>query len=59
MNFTIKKEKLLNVLQIADKAITPFCPQPFFKGIFIDAKNDSITFITSDNQISIKTTLIN
>lgn len=59
MNFTIKKEKLLNILQIADKAITPFCPQPYFKGVFVEIKNDSLTFITSDNQISIKTTLTN
>ena len=59
MNFKIKKEKLLNVLQIADKAISPVVPFPYLKNIFIEIKNDSLIFISSDSHISIKTTLNN
>ena len=53
MNFTIKKEKLLNILQLADKAISPFTPNPELKNIFITINKDSLIFITSDTHISI------
>ena len=59
MNFKIKKSKLLNILQIADKAISPITPTPILKNILINILNDQIIFITSDKHISIKTTLTN
>ena len=59
MKFKIKKEKLSNILQIADKAISQIIPFPYLKGILIKVEKELITFITSDSHISIKTSLNN
>lgn len=59
MKFTIKKEKLLQILQKASKAISPLVPYPYLKGILINIKNDYIEFITTDIHLSIKTTIKN
>ena len=59
MNFTIKKEKLLKLLQIADKAISQFAPNPILKNLLIEIKNNSLVFFTSDSHISIESNLTN
>ena len=59
MNFTIKKEKLLNILQIADKAISQFVPKPILKNVLVEITNNSLIFTSSDSHISIKSTLTN
>lgn len=59
MNFKIKKEKLLNVLQIVDKAVSQNTPKPSLKGVLIETLQNKIVFITSDLHISIKTELSN
>ena len=59
MNFKIKKEKLLNVLQIVDKAVSQNTPKPSLKGVLIESFQNKIVFITSDLHISIKTELTN
>lgn len=55
MNFVIKRETLLNQLNIASKALSNKVQMPGLSGILFDVQTNCITLTTSNNDISIKT----
>ncbi|MBR0462712.1 MAG: DNA polymerase III subunit beta [Erysipelotrichaceae bacterium] len=59
MNFKISKKELLDALNKAVRAISTTTPLPSLSGIKLEIKKDSITLISSDSNISIKTVLTN
>ena len=54
MNFSINKDLLLNNLLVAQKALSSKTPNPALQGIYMEAKNNVLTIITSNSDISIK-----
>ena len=59
MNFKINKRELLDALNMAVRAISTTTPLPALAGIKFEVSHDSITLISSDSNISIKTILTN
>ena len=59
MNFVINKRIFLDALNIAAKAISISTPLPVLGGIKMVVENNSLTIISSDSNISIKTIIKN
>lgn len=57
MKFTCIKNKLQEAISIAQKAVTGKSPMPILQGIYISAKDDQLTIIGSDIDLSIETKL--
>lgn len=57
MKFTCIKNKLQEAISIAQKAVTGKSPMPILQGIYISAKDDHLTLIGSDIDLSIETKL--
>ncbi|MGL5616377.1 MAG: DNA polymerase III subunit beta [Sarcina sp.] len=55
MKFTCEKSKLQEAIAIAQKAITGKSTMPILEGMYIECKNNLITFIGSDKDVSIET----
>ncbi|KGM98145.1 DNA polymerase III subunit beta [Clostridium botulinum] len=55
MKFTCAKNKLQEAISIAQKAVTGKSPMPILQGIHICAKNNGLTLIGSDIDLSIET----
>lgn len=55
MKFICEKQKLQEGISIASKAITGKTTMPILEGIYITAKNDGLTLIGSDMDVSIET----
>ncbi|AYF53954.1 DNA polymerase III subunit beta [Clostridium botulinum C] len=55
MKFTCAKNKLQEAISIAQKAVTGKSPMPILQGIHISAKNNELTLIGSDIDLSIET----
>ncbi|MDV4150831.1 DNA polymerase III subunit beta [Clostridium sp. AL.422] len=55
MKFICEKQKLQEGISIASKAITGKTTMPILEGIYISAKNDGVTLIGSDMDVSIET----
>lgn len=59
MNFKIAKKEFLNLLNLSNRAISSTTPLPSLSGIEILVSKNSLTLISSDSNISIKTSLDN
>lgn len=59
MIFKINKREFLDSLTTAVKAISNTTPLPILNGIKLIAENNTLTLISSDTNISIKTVIIN
>lgn len=59
MKFKIAKKELLDALTLASRAISSTTPLPSLSGIKILCSNNSLTLISSDSNISIKTEIEN
>lgn len=57
MNFTIDKGSFLNALNIVSHAVSSASPQPFLRGIKINAKDNALLLTGSDSDISIEYSL--
>lgn len=57
MKFSIKKQALYRVLSSVGRASSTFSPLPILSGIKFELKNDALTLIASDSNISIKETI--
>ncbi|MBR5755118.1 MAG: DNA polymerase III subunit beta, partial [Erysipelotrichaceae bacterium] len=57
MNFKIAKSELLNALNLCTRAISTTTPLPSLAGIKFVLDNESLTLISSDSNISIKTVI--
>ncbi|CAM3697909.1 DNA polymerase III subunit beta [Erysipelothrix urinaevulpis] len=57
MKFSIKKTSLHKVLSSVGRASSTFSPLPILSGIKFDLRNDALTLIASDSNISIKETI--
>ena len=55
MKFICEKNKLQDAIAIAQKAITGRTTMPILEGMYIECKDNIITFIGSDKDISIET----
>ncbi|AEB77200.1 DNA polymerase III subunit beta [Clostridium botulinum] len=55
MKFTCAKNKLQEAISIAQKAVTGKSPMPILQGIHLSAKNNELTLIGSDIDLSIET----
>lgn len=55
MKFTCSKSKLQEAISIAQKAVTGKSPMPILQGIYISAKDHTLTLIGSDIDLSIET----
>ena len=55
MIFICEKQKLQEGISIANKAITGKTTMPILEGIYINAKNEGLTLIGSDMDVSIET----
>ena len=55
MKFSCEKQKLQEGVSISNKAITGKTTMPILEGIYINAKNNSLTLIGSDMDVSIET----
>ncbi|MGL4742178.1 MAG: DNA polymerase III subunit beta [Sarcina sp.] len=55
MKFICEKGKLQDAIAIAQKAITGRTTMPILEGMFIECRNNVITFIGSDKDVSIET----
>ena len=55
MKFICEKQKLQEGISIASKAITGKTTMPILEGIYITAKNNELTLIGSDMDVSIET----
>ena len=59
MNFKIAKKEFLDALNLSNRAISSTTPLPSLSGIKIIVTNNSLTLISSDSNISIKTAINN
>ncbi len=59
MNFKIAKKEFLDAITISNRAISTTTPLPCLCGIKIVLTSDCLTLISSDSNISIKTTIHN
>ena len=59
MNFVVNKRIFLDTLNIAAKAISISTPLPVLGGIKIIAENNTLTIISSDSNISIRSIIKN
>ncbi len=59
MNFKIAKKEFLDVLSLCSRAISTTTPLPSLLGVKITATPNSLTLISSDSNISIKTSINN
>ena len=59
MNFKIAKREFLNALNLSNRAISTNTPLPSLTGIKIVVSSDCLTLISSDSNISIKTSIRN
>lgn len=59
MNFKIAKSELLSALTLCTRAISSTTPLPALAGILFKVGEDDLTLISSDSNISIKTTIRN
>lgn len=59
MNFKINKREFLTALNIQSKAISSTTPLPSLSGIKLVGENNTLTLISSDSNISIKTVIKN
>ena len=57
MNFKISKKEFLDALTVSSRAISSTTPLPSLSGIKISATEDSLILVSSDSNISIKTTI--
>lgn len=55
MKFICEKNKLQEAIAIAQKAITGRTTMPILEGMFIECKDNMVTFIGSDKDVSIET----
>lgn len=55
MKFTCSKSKLQEAISIAQKAVTGKSPMPILQGIYMSAKDNTLTLIGSDIDLSIET----
>ncbi|MCY6485372.1 DNA polymerase III subunit beta [Clostridium aestuarii] len=55
MKFTCAKNKLQEAISISQKAVTGKSPMPILQGIYISAKENQLTLIGSDIDLSIET----
>lgn len=55
MNFKIAKSELLNALSLCIRAVSSTTPLPVLGGIYFSVDDESLTLISSDSNISIKT----
>lgn len=55
MKFICEKSKLQEAIAIAQKAITGRTTMPILEGMFIECKDNTVTFIGSDKDVSIET----
>lgn len=58
MKFSVAKKELLNALNLSSRAISSNTPLPSLSGIKIIVGLDNLTLISSDSNISIKTSII-
>lgn len=58
MKLTIKKQALYKILSSVGRAASTHSPLPILSGIYFELKNDSLTLIASNSNISIKETLV-
>lgn len=58
MKFICAKNKLQEAISIAQKAVTGKSPMPILQGIYLSAKNDQLTLIGSDIDLSIETKVV-
>lgn len=54
MKFSINQSQLLNALTIVQKGIAQRATLPILSGIFMEARNDSITFQTTNLEMSVQ-----
>ena len=59
MNFKISKKEFLDALSLSSRAISSTTPLPALSGIKISASENSLVLISSDSNISIRTTINN
>lgn len=59
MKFVIKRELLLNTLNNVSKGLTSKTPTPSLTGIYVEAFENSLTFITTNRELSIKVEIEN
>ncbi|MEQ8199183.1 MAG: DNA polymerase III subunit beta, partial [Clostridiaceae bacterium] len=57
MKFICEKFKLQDAISIAQKAITGKSTMPILEGIYLNAKDDRVTLIGSDVDVSIETVI--
>lgn len=54
MKFIIKRELLLNTLNNVSKGLTSKTPTPSLTGIYVEAINNILTFVSTNRELSIK-----
>ena len=59
MNFKISKKEFLDALNLSNRAISSTTPLPSLSGIKITVTPDSLILVSSDSNISIRTSLTN
>jgi len=59
MNFKIAKREFLDILSLASRAISATTPLPALSGILFLLSEESLTLISSDSNISIRTSINN
>ena len=59
MNFKISKKEFLDALSLSSRAISTTTPLPSLSGIKFSATENSLTLISSDSNISIRTSINN
>ena len=55
MNFKISKKEFLDALSLSSRAISSTTPLPSLSGIKFTATENSLTLVSSDSNISIRT----
>lgn len=59
MNFKVNKKEFLEALNLSNRAVSNTTPLPSLSGIKIICEDDSLTLISSDSNISIKSVIKN
>ena len=59
MNFKISKKEFLDALSLSSRAISSTTPLPSLSGIKFTATENSLTLVSSDSNISIRTSINN
>ena len=57
MRLTISTKELLKAINLVSRSISSTIPLPSLTGIYLSAKENELTLIASDANISIKTSL--